>query len=113
MNLSHTLLIGAQLLMPVSEQVPTLNVVPSCRGAAGIALADSQSYDTCMKDENEAREELLKGWQAFSAPNRVNCTAEASSEGLASYVELLVCLQIAHGAAIEQATSLKGARKKK
>jgi hypothetical protein len=64
-----------------------------------------------MKDENEARGELLKGWQTFSVPARINCTAEASSDGMASYVELLVCLQMDRAA--DQVTKLKGARKKK
>jgi hypothetical protein len=113
MNFSSALMLGAQLLSPISEQVPTLSVSESCKGAAAVAMTDSQSYDACMKDENQAREQLLTSWQTFSAPNRIRCSGEASSEGIASYVELLVCLQIAQGTNIDQQNQLKGARRKK
>lgn len=105
-------LLGAQLLMPVSEHVPTLNVEPSCKGAASVQMADSQSYAGCMKDENEARQQLVASWQTFSAPLRARCSAEASGQGLASYVELLICLQVASGGNM-QPTGLTGARTKK
>jgi hypothetical protein len=44
--------------------------------------------------------------------NRERCIAEASGQGLSSYVELLTCLQIAQGGVGMQPTTLKGARKK-
>jgi hypothetical protein len=67
-----------------------------------------------MKEESQAREELLKGRQTFSARDRINCIAESSSiAGIASYAGLLVCLQLARGAGADQATQLKGARRKK
>lgn len=110
---SSVLLLGAQLFIPVTDHVPTLSVAVSCKGAASVAMADSQSYDACMKDENQAREQLLTSWQTFSVPHRSRCSAEASSEGIASYVELLVCLQIASGTDLTQGSQLKGAKRKK
>jgi hypothetical protein len=104
-------LLGAQLLIPISEVVPTFNVEPSCKAAAAIGLADSQSVPNCMAEENSARRELVSSWQSFRAPDRVRCAAEASSGGIQSYVELLVCLQIASGAT--PGTTLKGASRKK
>jgi|RhiMetdeSRZDD1v2_1073273.scaffolds.fasta_scaffold297235_3 hypothetical protein len=112
MNISPSLLLGAQLLMPVSEQVPALNVAASCKAATAIAIADAQSYDACMKDETSAREQLAQTWQSFSLPERTNCIAEASIGGAASYVDLLVCLQMARDAAAAEKVQLKGARKK-
>jgi hypothetical protein len=112
MNFSHTLLLGAQLIIPASEEVPNLNVASSCRAAAAIQIADSQSFSDCMNEEDQARVELVRDWRTFSAPNRVSCTADASSDGIASYVELLVCLQTARGG-LPALTLLKGARKRK
>jgi len=106
------LLVGLNLLTPISDQVPNLNVTPSCRGAAEIRIAGAQSFDDCMKDENDARAQLARSWQSFSVRNRVNCTAEASLDGLASYVELLSCLQMASAVEADKRTSLKGARRK-
>ncbi len=106
--------IGAQLLMPVSDQVPKFNIEPSCKGAASASgnMADAQSLTACMKDENQARDQLVSSWQTFSASLRSRCVAESSGFGLDSYVELLVCLQIGTGGNM-QPTLLQGARKKK
>src|SRR3954468_13115635 len=109
---SLLLLAGASGLIPVSENVPNLNVAPSCRGAAEIRMADSQSYDACMKEENTAREQLLQSWQSFAPADRASCASDASIAGLASYVDLLVCLQIASKFDPEKQTKLKGARRK-
>jgi hypothetical protein len=106
--------LGAQLLSPVSDQVPAFNVEPSCKGAsaASIGMVDAQSFSACMSEESQAREQLGPLWQSFSVAHRIRCTAEASGQGLSSYVELLVCLQIAGGPSGVQNTTLKGARKK-
>jgi hypothetical protein len=113
MNIPVVVLFGAQLVVPVVEQVPTLDVSASCKGAAAVVMADSQSFDACMRDENQAREQLAKSWQTFAVPLRSRCASEASSEGIASYVELLVCLQVQSGASQLDHSQLKGARKKK
>ncbi len=109
---SLLLLASASVLTPISEQVPNLNVAPSCRGAAEIRMADSQSYDACMKDENTARDQLLQSWQSFAAADRASCAADALSTNITSYVELLVCLQIASKFDPEKHTKLTGARRK-
>ena len=109
-----TVWIGMQLLIPVSDQVPKFNVEPSCKGAAAASaqMVDAQSVSSCMAEENEARRQLEPIWQSFSVAHRDRCSAEASGQGLASYVELLTCLQIAQGGSGMQPTTLKGARKK-
>ena len=113
MNLVPSLLVlGSQLIL-VSDHVPTLNVAASCRAVAAIQLADSQNYDACMRDENSARDELTKSWQSFSAPERTRCIGEATTGGIDSYVDLLVCLQMARDADAIQKIELKGARQMK
>lgn len=107
------LLLGAQFLMPVADRVPTLDVAASCKAATEISVSVAQSYEACMKDENSAREQLQKSWQSFSAPERTRCSAEASMGGPASYVDLLVCLQIARDADAGEKIKLQGARRKK
>ena len=106
--------LSVQLVGPVSDQVPTFNVEPSCKGAAAAStqMVDAQSYSACMSEENQAREQLGPIWQSFSVANRTRCTSEASSQGLASYVELMLCLQVAQGGIGTHPTTLKGARRK-
>jgi len=60
-----------------------------------LAIEGSQSIADCMTYEITARKQLLPIWQLFSAPERGRRAREASSDGIASYAELIVCLQIA------------------
>lgn len=109
-------LLGVQLASPVSDQVPKYNVEASCKGAsaASVGMADAQSYNACMKEESQARDQLGPMWQAIPAGIRTRCSEEAGGGGLASYVELLVCIQIAGGDPNKmQPTTLQGARKPK
>lgn len=113
MTIVPTLLLGAQLVVPVSDQVPTLDVAVSCKAATKIAIAEAQSYDACMADEKSAREQLVKTWHSYAASERTQCTTEATMTGSPSYVELLVCLEIARDADAPGKIKLKGARKKR
>jgi hypothetical protein len=87
------------LTSPVSDNVPVFDVAVSCRAAASAGLSVSQGYQSCMNDEHSAREELVRDWASFAALDRSRCTAESSGDGLPSYVELLVCLQMSRDAA--------------
>src|SRR5262245_20505340 len=93
-----SLALGASVATPVSDVVPTWNVEASCKGAVAadqaLKVGDQQTVDACMKDEQQARDELTKSWTQYSAPLRVRCEQEAGGPGPASYVDLIVCLQI-------------------
>jgi hypothetical protein len=107
------LMLGAQLLIPVSDTVPTFDVSISCRAASQAQIADAQSFDGCMKDENTARTKLVQSWTTYPAANRAQCTSEASMGGPPSYVDLLVCLEISRDVKEGEGAKLRGARKKK
>jgi Fe-S cluster assembly ATPase SufC len=66
-------------------------------------MGDRLSLDTslrqCLADEKGAREELDKEWMQFSLALRQRCVATTRSGGDASYVEVLVCLQMGRDAA--------------
>jgi hypothetical protein len=93
---------GATLLLAVADDIPALNVEPGCRAAArmGDRLSLDASLRQCLADEKGAREELEKEWAQFSPDLRQRCVATThSSGGSSSYVEVLVCLQMARDAA--------------
>jgi hypothetical protein len=96
-----SLAFGATLLLGVADDFPALNVEPGCRAAA--RMGDRLSLDTslrqCLADEKGAREELEKEWTQFSLALRQRCVATTHSGGDPSYVEVLVCLQMARDAA--------------
>jgi hypothetical protein len=111
------LALGAQLVTPVSDQVPKLNVEASCRGSVAadkeMGLALPQSFDKCMSDENSARQQLTPIWSRYSPSVQARCHGEAVATGNESYVDLLTCLQMTDDAGATLATSPKGASKRK
>ena len=109
---------GTQLVMPVSDSVPKLNVEATCKGSVEadkeMGLALPQSFDKCMSDENSAREKLAPIWSSYSADVRTRCEGEAASvPGEASYVDLLTCLQMTDGSGATSGNASKGASRKK
>jgi hypothetical protein len=96
-----SLALGASLLLPIADNVPSLNVEPGCRAAA--KMGDSLSLDTtlrqCLADEKSARDELDKTWAEFPPALRERCVATTRSGGDPSYVEVLVCMQMGQDAA--------------
>ncbi|MGF6306764.1 hypothetical protein ABIB82_000911 [Bradyrhizobium sp. i1.8.4] len=108
---------GAGLLIQVSDQVPKFDVAATCKGSVEadkeMGLVLPQSLDKCMSDENSAEQQLGPIWTSYSAPTRAQCEGEATAGGNASYVDLLVCLQMTGGTSATSVTSLKGASKRK
>ena len=73
--------------------VPTLNIKPTCTpiGNDKVFPIDTKQ---CLRSEQEARDQLVKQWASFPAPDRSLCTATASMGGMASYVALITCLEM-------------------
>ncbi|ANY77140.1 hypothetical protein BB934_01990 [Microvirga ossetica] len=84
--------------------VPTLDVTSSCRAATNLHLTDGQDYNTCMQDEQQARNQIRKGWSSYSPAIRARCTGEATTGGSPSYVDLFECMDMAKDAAHLEAT---------
>ena len=65
------------LVLMVADAPPKFNVAPGCKAAAAIDqsmdLAVSQDYQSCMKDEEGARQELVQKWPTFKAEDRTRC----------------------------------------
>jgi hypothetical protein len=101
MILPKVLALGAQLMMPVADSVPVLNVQQVCEGIAqqgGVTFHDSavgQEKKDCLESEQAIREEIVKQWSSFAAADKVACTNESKMGGESSYTELLTCLEMA------------------
>ena len=78
----------------VSDTVPRFDVAKECRFEGG----SNVEYDRCSQDEDGARQELQKTWTEFVGSDKKTCIASTTIGGFASYVELLVRLQIARDA---------------
>ncbi len=101
MILPKVLALGAQLMIPVADGVPTLNVEQVCEGIAqqgGVTFHDpaiAQEKKNCLESEAAIREQLSKQWTSFSPADRSHCVNESVMGGDSSYTELLTCLEMA------------------
>jgi hypothetical protein len=101
MILPPALILGAQLLMPVADSVPALDVEQVCQGIAqqgGVSFHDTDIADekkNCLDSEQATRDELAKEWSSFAPADKVACTNESKMGGDSSYTELLTCLEMA------------------
>jgi hypothetical protein len=81
------------------DAYPKLDTAPLCHGI--VAQSDLQeglqsvTFDQCMKDEQDDRNEMIKEWSTFSADDKSHCIAEATMGGESSYTDLVTCLEMA------------------
>ncbi len=101
MILPVALVLGAQMVLQVSDGVPTLNVDQVCQGIAqqgGVSFHDTdiaEEKKNCLDSEKAIREELVKQWSSFAPADKTHCTNESKMGGESSYTELLTCLEMA------------------
>ena len=106
---------GSPLVIQAGDLVPVINVEKTCKDSvaadneAKIALA--QPLENCMRDENNAKQQLSAVWSTSPAPMRDRCEKEATLLGEGSYVDLLTCMQMSDPAKLTPTRYLKGASK--
>jgi hypothetical protein len=88
----------ALLATPVfANEPPRFNIEATCRAAQPLGPEDRAPYDGCVRDENEARSQLVEQWARYTDQHRQTCAAETSLGAYPSYVEVLTCLQMYSG----------------
>ena len=75
----------------ISDTLPKFDIVKECRFEA----ESSNAFDRCSRDEADALQKLEVEWPEFAGPDRSSCFSEATIGGSASYVELMICLEMA------------------
>ena len=88
------LLAGGHLLIAVVDRMPELNFEPICRESAGQNRGGRDDRAICIQDEKAARDALARQWSEFDAGDRARCIRLSTSNGSASYVEVLTCLEL-------------------
>ena len=78
----------------VSDTVPKFDILRECRFEGGSTV----DFDRCSQDEAEAFEQLKANWAQFTGVDKSSCVGAATIGGVASYVELLTCLEMAREA---------------
>jgi len=77
--------------------VPTFDTRPSCADAAS-EVSVTRTVATCQQSERQARDALASQWQSFPIADKRSCVAETNVGGFPSYVQVLVCLELARDA---------------
>ena len=104
--------IGPSIALAQSDEIPTLDVRPVCRGIA-LQSADpgvgqggqAETLQRCIESEKEVREQLKKRWGEFSAADKRHCVTLAKTGGESSNTELLTCLEMARDVRVLRSTA--------
>jgi hypothetical protein len=81
-------------LTTVADSVPKFDIARECRSEGG----SQATLEGCAANEAKARDQLQPEWIQFSSHDKAVCISETSMDGTPSYVELLVCLEMARDA---------------
>jgi hypothetical protein len=88
-------LLAAAFAAPArADDVPTLQIGPSCEAAGRGTVVLGRSKESCLADEAAARDALQKNWSKYSATDKQQCLGMEKTGGPSSYVELQSCLEI-------------------
>jgi len=90
--LLHLPIVMASMFSPVvaSEAVPKFDIVRECRFEGG----STRVFDRCSDNEANALQKLQNTWVQFSDADKKTCIASATIGNLASYFDLLICLEL-------------------
>ena len=98
-TLGMMVLLGSLSSFPATAQEPPrFNVEATCKAAQPLSAQDTNPYESCMRDETAAEQQLRDIWSSAAVNQRSMCGQEAQIGGTPSYVDMLTCLQIAQGA---------------
>ena len=98
------------ILSARSDEIPTLDVGPVCRGIASqsgeeLEAGLESTSAQCVKSEQEVREQLRKEWSTFSAADKQHCVTLSKIGGESSYTELITCLEMSRDVRIYRSTA--------
>ena len=82
-----------------SDDIPTLDVTPVCRGIASQSELEvglqQTNFQQCLQSEQATREQLKKEWSTFTTADKSHCVALAKTGGESSYTVLITCMEMA------------------
>jgi hypothetical protein len=94
-------MIAVLVLIALAGAPPAVDAAKVCRDAQASALPeDAQvAFDSCVRDEQAAREKLAGRWSHYSATARSACLGDGGGVAL-SNVELWTCLEMQPGGSL-------------
>ena len=77
-----------------ADGVPRLDVRPTCHPIDSSDKTIQIDTERCLKTEQETREQLVRQWADFPPADRALCIQTATLTSMASYVDLITCLEM-------------------
>ena len=74
--------------------VPRFDYQHTCRDTPPVAMDKKATYDQCLADEKQARDQLGRTWSKAPPRAREQCATLTQLGGQSSYVELITCLEM-------------------
>jgi hypothetical protein len=96
MLLSLVVVVGSHALIAVAG-LPGIDLQRLCHTSeqtmGGLSGDPMKTFESCMSDEQEAREQLLRDWTTYTSSDKALCMRAA--DYLPSYVEWITCAEMA------------------
>jgi hypothetical protein len=90
------LVLGSHVLLAAAG-LPSIDLQTLChssaRTMAGLSGDPMKTFDACISDEEEARQQLLRDWLTYPSSDRALCMR--TTDYLPSYVEWITCAEMA------------------
>src|SRR5436305_2061438 len=86
--------VGSHLLVSVAAGVPGVDFNKTCQFESMQSTDIAQDKDSCIRDQQSARDQLTRQWAQFPASDKSICLDMATRSYLPGYVELLTCLEM-------------------
>jgi hypothetical protein len=88
------IIVSGHLAVAVADRPPVVNFVQTCREETAGEMQSNDKFEVCIADEKRARDQLAAQWSSFDPAARTSCARTSTSGHAASYLELLVCLEL-------------------
>ena len=90
------ILSNAPLAARAADPLPKFDIAKNCKAEVAENTGIGETFESCTRDEEQARQQLIPQWDHFSREDKSTCIRETSMDGSPSYVELQTCLEIAN-----------------
>lgn len=104
------LFVGAHMLLVASNEPPKIDAEATCRASENEIMklfsnSPGITYNSCVRQENEALELIKKNWASYPATAKAHCVQPGVY--MPSYVEWLTCFEMERDVGIMRAEEAK------
>jgi hypothetical protein len=104
------LFVGAHILLVASNEPPKIDAEATCRASENevmrlFSASPGVTYNSCVRQENEALELIKKNWASYPATAKTHCVQPGVY--MPSYVEWLTCFEMERDVGIMRAEEAK------